>query len=211
MKKILHFAQYYCKKMHTTKLERSFMNIQKIAVTTATIATLLAGSAMPAFASTNASPSTLRQDSKEKKNEMRTDRQELRTEAAKNKSAALAKHCTAVETNLTNILTRIDSRIAKQKADGKDVSAAEAAVTDARTSLDSGKSYCDQAVAKFDSVPVDKWEAQKSVLAEARSLAKQSREMFVKARKSIGTAIKSLMANGKKMKASPTPTSSTNQ
>jgi hypothetical protein len=29
--------------------------------------------------------------------------------------------------------------------------------------------------------------------------------MFVKARKAVGTAVKSLMANAKKLKASPTP------
>lgn len=187
------------------------MNIQKIAITGATIATLLAGSAMPAFASTNASPSTLRQDIKEKRGEIRTDRQELRTTMAKKRSEELSKHCAMVETNLTNILTRIDTRITKQKAEGKDVSTAETSAAEARTDLDSGKSYCDQAVTKFDSVPTDKWETQKPVLTEARALAKQSREMFVKARKAIGTAVKSLMANGKRMNTSPSPTPSTNQ
>lgn len=182
------------------------MTIQKIAITTATLVTLLAGSAMPAFASTDASPSTMRQNIKEKKSEIRSDRQELRSTIAKKRSEELSKHCATVETNLTNILTRVDARIAKQKAENKNISSAETAVAEARTDLDSGKSFCDQAVAKFDSVPTDKWETQKPVLTEARSLAKQSREMFVKARKAIGTAVKSLMSNTKKVKASPEPT-----
>lgn len=187
------------------------MNLQKIALAGATIATLLAGTALPAFATTEGTSTTLRGEAKEMRKEVRSDRQELRSDAAKNRSDALAKHCAMVETNLTNILTRIDSRIAKQKANGKDVSSAETAAAEARTSLASGKSYCDQAVTKFDSVPVDKWETQKVALVEARSLAKQSREMFVKARKAVATAIKSLVSNGRKVKTSPTPTTTSNE
>lgn len=193
------------------KLERSFMNMNKLAITTAVFALLISGTLLPAFASTDASPSTVRDEAKETKKEFRSDRQELRSDAAKKRSDALTKHCAAVETSLTNILSRVDSRIAKQKAIGKDVSVAETAATEARSALKSGKTYCAQAVAKFDSVPADKWETQKAVLVEARALAKQSREMFVQARKAITSAIKNLVSNAKKIKAVQSPTSNIEQ
>lgn len=187
------------------------MNVQQLTITTAIIAALLSETTLPVSASTNASPSTFRTEVKEVKKEIRLDRQELRSDAAKKRSDALTKHCEVVESSLANILSRVDSRIAKQKTDGKDVSFAEIATTEARASLESGKTYCDQAIAKFDSVPADKWETQKAVVVEAKTLAKQSREMFVKARKAIASAVKILMSNARINKTLQSPTPDVNQ
>jgi hypothetical protein len=126
-----------------------------------------------------------------------TIRQERRETFADKRSKKLAEHCQLINQRISSMIIRVESRIAKQKADGKDVSTAEAAVAEGKTHLASGASLCDQAVAKFDSVPAESWSEQQSIVREARALAKQAREAFVKARQSVGKAIRALFAEAK--------------
>ncbi|MBI5151456.1 MAG: hypothetical protein HZA34_02685 [Candidatus Pacebacteria bacterium] len=130
--------------------------------------------------------------------EIKTIKQEKRQVVAARKADRLEKYCTVVEQRIMNLLRRIESRMAKQKADGKDVTAVEAAVTEAKTHINTATSMCQQAVAKYDAVPTDKWSAQHPFVVEARGFAKQAHDAFVNARKAVSQALKSLAANNNK-------------
>lgn len=186
------------------------MTTSQAVVTGTIIVSFLFSVALPTFAVTDAPTTSLRQEKKEIREELQVKNQENRVNATKKRSEALSKHCSVVESRLNAIITKVESRIAKQKTDGKDVSVAESAVADAKTSLATGKSYCEQALVKFDSVPTDKWSTQKPVIIEAKELAKKSREMFVSTRKSLATAVQALIANVRKVKMSPSPTTTAN-
>lgn len=127
--------------------------------------------------------------------EIKTIKQEKRQVVAARKADRLEKHCKIVEQRIVNLLGRIESRMAKQKADGKDVTAVETAVAEAKTYVNTATSMCQQAVAKYDAVPTDTWTAQHPYVIEARGFAKQAHDAFVNARKAVAQALKSLAAN----------------
>ena len=126
--------------------------------------------------------------------------QEKREEIVQRKSEKLEKHCDAIQTGFTNIITKINSRIEKQKAEGWDTTTASQNVASAQTALDSAVSLCKQAVEKFDSVPADTWATQKDTIQQARSLAKQARDQFFTARRSVVAAIHALNVTRKENK-----------
>lgn len=153
-----------------------------------------------------ATPTTIRQEIQQDRKEIRGTSQENRSAAAKNRGDALATYCSNLQKQINNLILRINSRIQKQKGEGKDTSAAEASVAEATIGLASAKSLCDQAVAKFNSVPTDTWSVQHPVVKEARELAKQSREAFMKTRKALVSVIRTLVANGPKATEKPSAT-----
>lgn len=130
--------------------------------------------------------------------EIKTIKQEKRQVVAARKADRLEKHCKVVEQRIVNLLGRIESRMAKQKANGKDVTVVETAVTEAKTHINTATSMCQQAVAKYDAVPTDTWTAQHPYVVEARGFAKQARDAFVNARKAAAQALKSLAVNNNK-------------
>jgi tRNA U34 5-carboxymethylaminomethyl modifying enzyme MnmG/GidA len=138
--------------------------------------------------------------------ERQEERQENRDERAEKHGKRLGIHCESLTNNMTSLLNRINTRITKQKADGKDVTAAETASAQAKIDIAAAKSLCDQAKAKFESVPTTEWSGQQPIVLEGRKLAQQAREAFMKARKDLVTAIQALLKNV--TKPSPTPTAS---
>ncbi|HZZ98565.1 MAG TPA: hypothetical protein VFG51_01400 [Candidatus Saccharimonadia bacterium] len=125
------------------------------------------------------------------------------------RSNVLRVSCAAIETNASNLLAKVQFRITRAQNEGKDVTAALTAVGLAQADLANGKSLCDQAIAKFNSVTDDKWSEQLSTIREARALARQAKESFVKLRHDLGDAVKAIRGLGlpqvsPKPKASPT-------
>ncbi|KKT98542.1 MAG: hypothetical protein UX00_C0002G0054 [Microgenomates group bacterium GW2011_GWB1_45_17] len=168
-----------------------------------TIVVFLSLGVSSALATENASPSP-KTRIREKAEERLEKQQEKREEISDRKSVNLEKHCTAIQSGFTNIISRINSRIEKQKAEGRDATIASQHVASAQTALDSAVSLCKQSVAKFDSVPANSWATQKSIIQEARLLAKQAHDQFVAARKSVVAAIRALNTTRKDNKTNTT-------
>jgi hypothetical protein len=129
----------------------------------------------------------------------------------------LSKTCGLLETNMANLIAKIQARITAAQNEGKNVSAAVTAVASANSDLANATSLCNQAVAQFNSVPVAQWSEQNPIIVQARALAKQARDSFMKTRTDIIAAIKAIRGLGTPganaegaahIVGSPTPTGS---
>lgn len=157
----------------------------------------------PAFATESMEDSTrekVRTKMEEKKAEVKEkavervkENVEKRTE---NRGALLSKECERVSTNVSELISKIRERIDRAKIEGRNMSTAETSLNNAKTYLADAESLCDQAVAKFDTVPTDDKDASKAAISEARSLAKQSREKFVLMRKALAETVKAIRGLG---------------
>lgn len=93
---------------------------------------------------------------------------------------------------LTNIATRIQTRIDTEKAAGKDVAAAQAALEKAKTLIATAVADGKTAVSLFQNISVSVWSTQAPEVKAAIEQANKARGEFVQARLSLIDATASL-------------------
>jgi hypothetical protein len=104
---------------------------------------------------------------------------------------------------LTNIADRIQSRIDKVKATGKDTTAAQAKLDSARQALTQATTDGQAAIAALRAITPAPWAQQKDAFMAAKDLAKKARQEFVDARKLMVQAVQLLAQLQGKTEASP--------
>lgn len=121
-------------------------------------------------------------------------RQAIRSDVAKMHADRLNNRFGFYNRRLTTVIEKIQARIDKTKADGKDVSEAQAKLDEAEAKLAESNKYAMDAVAKFRSIEPTKYDEQKSVALEARDLAEKGREAFVATVKLLRECVELLKA-----------------
>ncbi len=177
----------------------------------------------PAFA-TESTEGSMREKVKTKIEERKIEVKEKTTERVKEevekrsgkRSELLAKECARVSANATSLIAKIRERIDRAKVEGRNMTEAEASLTQAKSYLADATSLCNQAVAKFDAIPTDSKESTSAAFTEARALARQAREQFVLMRKALAETVKLIRGLGvrsaeptKEMKPTPSPVTKT--
>jgi len=132
------------------------------------------------------------EDRQEKREEVKEKVQEIRSNVAENHANRLERRFAFYYSRLSNIITRFEKRLDILKADGKDVSAISAKLTEVKTKLESAKAKGVEAVAAFKAIDPDKFSEQKSEAMAARDLANSARKLFVDTHTLLKDALKSL-------------------
>lgn len=122
------------------------------------------------------------------------DRQERRSNIAENHANRLERRFTFYYTRLSNIIIRFEKRLDILKADGKDIAAVSAKLTEVKTKLESAKAKGAEAVAAFRAIDPAKFSEQKTEALAARDLANSARKLFVETHTLLKDALKSLKA-----------------
>lgn len=121
----------------------------------------------------------LREDNRQETRELRVEnRQEIRSGVAANHAVRLERRFQYYYTRLSGIATRLQTRLNLLKAEGKDITSAQAKLTAAASKLDTAQSLGVQAVAAFRAIDPAKFEEQKAEAQAARDLANQARVAF---------------------------------
>jgi ABC-type amino acid transport substrate-binding protein len=121
-------------------------------------------------------------------------RQAFRSDVAKLHADRLNNRFGFYNRRLTTVIEKIQGRIDKTKEEGKDVTAAQAKLDEAKAKLAESNKYAMDAVAKFRSIEPTKYNEQKSVALEARDLAEKGREAFVATVKLLRECVELLKA-----------------
>lgn len=121
-------------------------------------------------------------------------RQEHRSEVAKIHADNLEKQFNAHYTRLSELATKLQTKITTLKTAGKDTTAAQAKLDAAKVSLESAKTLGQEAIAGFKAIDPAKYEEQKTQALAARDKAKSAREAFVKALQDMKDALKAIQA-----------------
>lgn len=106
------------------------------------------------------------------------NRQERRDDFAQRHATRLSNRFGFYYDRLSTIMSKIETRFANLSEDGKDMSAAQAKLAEAKTALSSAKSYSDQAIAGFEAIVPAEYESQRTQALAARDLANNAREQF---------------------------------
>lgn len=112
-------------------------------------------------------------------------RQLYRTERAQNHGERIERRFAFYAQRLTNIATRIQTRIDTQKAAGKDTATAQAALDKAKTLLTQAVADGKQAVTMFQNISVAVWSTQTPEVKAAIEQANKARTGFVQVRLSL--------------------------
>ncbi|KKU50236.1 MAG: hypothetical protein A3F53_01070 [Candidatus Zambryskibacteria bacterium RIFCSPHIGHO2_12_FULL_48_10] len=110
-------------------------------------------------------------------------RMELQSNIAKKRAVNTSRVLTATVERLGNIATRIESRIAKVKAAGGDVTQSEAAIAEARNHLSLAKT----SISAFTSIDLstgdvrEKYDRVKAVAAEVKTHLREAHRSLMKA------------------------------
>lgn len=136
----------------------------------------------------------IRQERKEDREETREKVQEIRSNVAENHANRLERRFAFYYSRLSNIITRFEKRLDILKADGKDITAVSAKLTEVKTKLESAKAKGIEAVAAFKAIDPAKFSEQKTEALAARDLANSARKLFVETHTLLKDALKSLKA-----------------
>lgn len=135
---------------------------------------------------------TVRELNQERMASNSATRQLYRSERAQNHGERIERRFAFYAQRLTNIATRIQSRIDTEKAAGKDTTAAQSALDKAKTLLTQAVADGKQAVTMFQSISVAVWSTQAPEIKAAIEQANKARTGFVQARLSLIDATTSL-------------------
>lgn len=127
-----------------------------------------------------------RQELREQIQENRTEikdqrlenRQEVRSVVAENHANRLERRFNYYYKRLSGIATRLQTRLNTMSSEGKDVSAAQSKLLDAKNKLESAKTSGAQAVSAFRALDPATFAEQKAEALAARDLANQARTAF---------------------------------
>lgn len=126
-----------------------------------------------------------REEAKEKIDEKKDNLAKLHAERLSNRFGFYTKR-------LATVVEKIEERIEKMKDDGKDTSAAEAKLTEAKTKLTLANDLSKEAIAMFAAIDTSKYEEEREKAQEARNKAMQARQTFVEAVKLLRETVKIL-------------------
>jgi hypothetical protein len=122
-------------------------------------------------------------------------RQTYRSERAKLHGERIDRRFSWYAERLQNIAERIQSRIDKEKADGKDVTKAQASLDAAKATLTQAIADGKTAVTMFEAIDVAKWDVQQPQVKAAIDQANKARSEFITARQQELDAVKALLTN----------------
>jgi len=91
---------------------------------------------------------------------------------------------------LNKIIEKVQTRLTNLSADGKDVSASQSKLDEAKSKLTLAKTLADESVALFNSIEADKFETQKTIIQSAKDKANEARKVFIEAHRLIKDAVK---------------------
>lgn len=171
---------------------------RKIFLSTGLVAILLLTHITPTFAENNGKTAEERQNAlierkedlaqkREEKQEQLQERKDgIQQKTQETRAEILAKHAERLRhrflevyyDRFTKIIEKIQNRLTFMTGEGKDVAAAQAKLTEARTQLETAKSTTLAAIEQFQAVDGENYEAQKDQALKARDLAKQARDEF---------------------------------
>lgn len=118
------------------------------------------------------------------------ERQIERDERAEKHAERLQLRFTNYYDRLNKIIEKVQTRFANMKADGKDISLAQAKLDEAKTKLELAKTLGDESVSLFNSIEADKFEIQKEIALSAKNKANEARKAFIETHKLIKEAVK---------------------
>lgn len=91
---------------------------------------------------------------------------------------------------LSVVITKIQTRLDNLKADGKDITASQAKLDEAKVKLEAAKVAGEEAVKLFNSISKEKYEEQKTVVLSARDKAIEARKLFLEAHKLLKETVR---------------------
>ncbi len=139
------------------------------------------------------------EERKEKREEVKAtiteraqNRQEHRSEVAKQHAENLQKRFENHYTRLSNIASRIQTRLNTLEEKGEDVSTAQAKLDTANALLQQAQTLGDEAVKGFETIDPQKYEEQRELALAARDKAGKARQAYVDAMQSMKDALLAL-------------------
>ena len=129
-------------------------------------------------------------EKKELKTQIETKLQEFRSNVAENHANRLEKRFNAYYSRLSNIGTRLQSRITELNSTGKDTANAQLKLTQALTTLESAKTKGAESVSAFRAIDPAKFSEQRDKAFAARDLAEAARKLFKQATEELKVATK---------------------
>ncbi|MEP7167318.1 MAG: hypothetical protein ABI758_05035 [Candidatus Woesebacteria bacterium] len=132
---------------------------------------------------------------KELRASISASRQTFRSERAKMHAKRLETHFNWYTERLGNIADRIQTRIDKEKTEGKNVTSAQTALDQAKTQLTVAISDGQKAVDLFAAITVSTWDVQKPEVKTAIDAAQKARSEFAHVHQLLADALKALATN----------------
>lgn len=124
--------------------------------------------------------------------EIQEIRQERRSNVAENHANRLERRFAFYDSRLRNIITRFEKRLDILKADGKDITAVSAKLTEVKSKLESAKAKGVEAVAAFKAIDPAQFSEQKVESFAARDLAVATRKLYLEVHVLLKDALKAL-------------------
>ncbi len=116
-----------------------------------------------------------RQDTRQERRENRRDN------TAQLHAARLTNRFGFYSQRLTNLIDKIETKLSEMATEGKDVTAAQAKLNEAKAALDKAKSLGSQAITAFEAIEPAEYETQRDRALAARDLAQQARKNYQEA------------------------------
>lgn len=116
-------------------------------------------------------------------------RQAVRAHVASVHAERLGKRFTVYYTRLSMMIEKVQKRIDALKAEGKDTTAAQAKLNEAKIALESAKKQADTSVSEFKDIDPDKYAEQRTQALQARDIAETARELFQKVLRLLKEAV----------------------
>lgn len=126
------------------------------------------------------------------KQTIQTIKETSRSERADFHANRLERQFSMIESRLESIAKRIQSLIDKKKANGKDVSQAQAQLDSGKKMLAKAVLDGEKAVEMFGDITIDSWDVQKAEIKAAIDQAKLARREFIEAQKLMVQSVKLL-------------------
>lgn len=120
------------------------------------------------------------------------NRQDRRASIAENHANRLENRFGIYSDRLTAILEKIQTRLEKAQEEGGNTTAARQYIQSANTSLVAANAYASQAVTTFRSIDPAKYEEQRNIALQAKTLAEQARQEYSKAQTALKSAVEEL-------------------
>lgn len=122
------------------------------------------------------------EEQKEEMQQNREERQDMRQERrgdiAQAHADRLSTRFEMYEERLSMLADKIESRLSDLADAGRDVSASQAKLIEARSALENASALGSKSVAEFSSIDPEMYEEQKNQVMMARDLANEAREAF---------------------------------
>ncbi len=112
------------------------------------------------------------------KEKVQETRQNFRDSISEKHADRLEKRFQAYYLRLSQLIEKLQARMNELKADGKDVTAAQTKLDEAKTSLQKAKELADQSVEGFNTINPEEYQAQRTQALKSRDLANQARQQF---------------------------------